>query len=395
MAAAIWAAPAQGYSTVTGTAGNTGSAIASFISIVGGADNGGSPGSRASGYRRINWDDIPDSYATPNKVPVGYYNLNSPRGMVITSPGGPEVSASSGPGVNFASYNPTYTFWLTPYSQPRALGPVGNNLVEVSFFVPGTNVHAAVSSFGAVFVNHEVYGMTSVELFDQAGNVIAKLLPFAGGKNEPAFIGVYGLAPGATRARITLGNSPLGPMDEPPTTNVVLLDDLIYGEPQALPSPSLTVQPTPDTTSSPSLSMTGTVSDSAGIANVSINGRPVTIAPNGSWAMQLNLAPGPNNLEVTALSTNGNSTVVRRTVTYAQPAAPTPAAPSGPHCHVPKLLGKSLQQVRKRLLKARCVLGKVKHKQSKRRPGRVIGQSPKAGTVLADHAAVGITLARH
>jgi hypothetical protein len=184
-------------------------------------------------------------------------------------------------------------------------------------------------------------------------------------------------------------------MDEPPATNVVVLDDLLYGEPQALPSPSLTVQPTPDTTTSPSLSMAGTVSDSAGIANVSVNGRPVAIAPNGSWTMQVNLLPGPNNLEVTALSTNGNSTAVRRMVTYAQPVAPAPKAPTGPRCHVPKLTGKSLQQVRRTLTKARCVLGKVKHKKSKRRPGRVIGQSPKAGTVLADHAAVGITLARH
>jgi hypothetical protein len=43
------------------------------------------------------------------------------------------------------------------------------------------------------------------------------------------------------RVEITSGTTALGPNDNPPSTNVVVLDDFAYSEPQGLPSPTLTV----------------------------------------------------------------------------------------------------------------------------------------------------------
>jgi PASTA domain len=72
-----------------------------------------------------------------------------------------------------------------------------------------------------------------------------------------------------------------------------------------------------------------------------------------------------------------------------------PARLSGsPQCLVPKLAGRSLAASRKRLRSAHCKIGRVrKRNRTLGTPGRVIKQSPRAGTVLAGGAKVNVTLA--
>src|SRR6266849_9985559 len=52
-------------------------------------------GSFGSGRREINWDGVPDQFAAPNNLPPNFFNVNTPRGVVFTTPGaGFQVSAA-------------------------------------------------------------------------------------------------------------------------------------------------------------------------------------------------------------------------------------------------------------------------------------------------------------
>src|SRR5438046_10299232 len=54
-------------------------------------------GSFGTGRREINWDGVPDALAAPNNLPPNFFNVNSPRGVVFSTPGsGFQVSANSG-----------------------------------------------------------------------------------------------------------------------------------------------------------------------------------------------------------------------------------------------------------------------------------------------------------
>src|SRR5262249_41635340 len=76
-----------------------------------GSLNPNAPGSFGSGRREINWDAVPDAFAAPNNLPANFFNVNSPRGVVFTTPGtGFQVSANaaSGTPVEFGNLNPRY-----------------------------------------------------------------------------------------------------------------------------------------------------------------------------------------------------------------------------------------------------------------------------------------------
>src|SRR5260221_13472765 len=67
-------------------------------------------GSFGSGRREINWDGVPDGSAAPNNLPGNFFNVNSPRGVVFSTPGtGFQVSANSGVApIEVGNIDPTY-----------------------------------------------------------------------------------------------------------------------------------------------------------------------------------------------------------------------------------------------------------------------------------------------
>jgi PASTA domain len=105
----------------------------------------------------------------------------------------------------------------------------------------------------------------------------------------------------------------------------------------------------------------------------------------GSPAFQAVVETPPVLPPPTTQSTGATST--------GSPAAQA-SAPAEPHCVVPKLNGKKLKASKKTIKAALCNVGLVSTKNGvKAASGKVIGQSPKAGKVVAAHSPVSLKLA--
>lgn len=233
---------------------------------LGGQDNGGEPGSKPTGYRTIVWDGVPDDLAAPNDYPADFFNAPTApraRGAILKTPGTSlQVSAKAGNPTNtpprFGNINPSYPDIFKTYSAERLFSPLGSNIVDLEFFVPGTNIPAVVRGYGAVYTDVDT-DHTAFEYFDAKGNSLGVFgTPIS--NNGLSFLGVVYDEPIIHRVRIEYGTVSLGP-DDSAANDVAVMDDFIYGEPQAIagaavPTPSATETITATGTISP----TGTVS---------------------------------------------------------------------------------------------------------------------------------------
>lgn len=199
-------------------------------------------GSFANGRREINWDGVPDALAAPNNLPANFFNVNSPRGAVFSGAGvtGFQVSGNAGVApVRFDNLNPTYSSTFKTFSPQRLFTSLGSNVYDLTFFVPGLNVPAFSSAFGAVFTDVDNANTTSIQFFDTNNNSLGTFFaPVANG--GLSFLGIqFNAGEKVGRVRITQGNTALGPTDAPPATDVVAADDFIYAEPTAvIPEPA-------------------------------------------------------------------------------------------------------------------------------------------------------------
>src|SRR6266536_3050189 len=112
----------------------------SFRTAVGGGIVGGANGSFGGVRREINWDGVPDMFSAPNLFPGNFFNVNSPRGAVFSTPGtGFEVSANAGVApIEFDNINATYSSSFATFSPQRLFTPLGSTVTDVNFFLPGT-----------------------------------------------------------------------------------------------------------------------------------------------------------------------------------------------------------------------------------------------------------------
>jgi hypothetical protein len=375
------------------TAGTANAALSAFEAGIGGVNNGAG-GPRSGGFRTINWDGVPDTLADPSPLSPGFFNSGSPHGLALRTPGsGVEVSAGTGIGVSFGDINGTYTADFPAFSPSRVFSPIGSNVTDLTFYAAGTPTHATVSGFGAIFRNVEVPNSSSIEYFDRTGHSLGKFFAPSGSQGQAEFLGVLFSPETVARVEVTSGTTALGPTDNPPGTNVVALDDFAYAEPQALPSPILTVGSPANgaTVTDPDLTVAGATSDAVGIAALTVDGKPVAVGDDGSWTTQVSLAPGANAVDVVATNVDGNSSEVIRTVTL------TSAGPAGgneANCRVPGLRGKTLAKARKALVAAHCKAGKISRKHTSGKPGRILAQKPKPGKDLPAGSAVALTVGK-
>lgn len=216
-----------------------------FRVAVGGGTVAGANGSFGGLRREINWDGVPDGFADPNPFPGNFFNVNSPRGAVLSTPGtGFLVSSNAGTSspILFGFSNDFQTF-----SPQRLFTAINSNITDVSFFVPGTSVVGSTSAFGVIFTDVEVANTTKIEFFDETNTLIFSRNALVAGNQGLSFVGgVANAGERIGRVRITSGvntivsNGVLGN----PNDDVVVMDDFLYAEPLTaiVPEPSSLVQ---------------------------------------------------------------------------------------------------------------------------------------------------------
>lgn len=199
------------------------------------------------GRRQIDWDGVPDSLSSPNNLPANFFNVNSPRGAVFSTPCGNaefrvSSNAATGVPVRFGEIDPSYTNTFTTFSPQRLFTVISDNFVPcniltVNFFIPGTKIPATVRGFGLVFTDVDTSGNTRLLAYDAAGKLLTPggiaALPASGGLS---FVAVsYDQGERIASVQIVSGNNRLssGNVDGTNGLDIIAMDDFIYGEPRA------------------------------------------------------------------------------------------------------------------------------------------------------------------
>jgi hypothetical protein len=227
-----------------------------FRAAVGEPNNGNLVGPIATGRREINWDGGGNNDTTTDPATPFDGFLDS-RGGQFTTPGDglSQAPPSGGPQGGLATLfnNATYGNIFTTFSPLRLFTPVGSNVTEALFSIPGSAgaTPAAVNGFGAVFVDVDqpngsgrgrrpnARGSTFIECFDaDGGRMFSGFVPASPGDGNLAFLGILFGDARIARVRITTGSVAPGP-DDDAKRDIVVMDDFIYGEPQAISAASV------------------------------------------------------------------------------------------------------------------------------------------------------------
>ena len=223
--------------------------------------------SQQSGRREINWDpDVPGTFPPgqePDEVfhirhtttrPVTPFNLFlNTRGAQFTTPGeglsqGPPASGPQG-GLAALFQNSTYGLIFSTFSPFRLFTPVGSNITEALFFIPGTSgvTPATVRGFGAVFTDVDQPdgsgnrgASTLIKYFGVDNKVLfSSSVPASPGNGSLSFFGIVFDDARIKRVQITTGDVAPGP-DDDGQNDIVVMDDFIYAEPVGSTAVSIT-----------------------------------------------------------------------------------------------------------------------------------------------------------
>jgi len=226
------------------TPGSIQSVVDAFRAALGNPNNGNAAGPLAGGRREINWDGggavVSATVGTPF---TGFQN----RGATFTTPGAGFIQTPLAD-PSFLALNVNYQTTFSTFSPLRIFAPLGSNVTDVDFSLPGSSgaVDATVSGFGAVFSDVDLENATTIEFFDESNASLAifNVPPDSPNNTAPngglSFFGAIANAgERIARVRIITGNSPLGPNDQNgDNVDVVVMDDFLYDEPEAVPEPA-------------------------------------------------------------------------------------------------------------------------------------------------------------
>jgi hypothetical protein len=213
-----------------------------FRTDLGNPNNGNNPGPLPGGRREINWDGGGVTTTTESGTP--FTGFQATRGATFTTPGTGFAQATP-TGLAFDVFgNITYFSNFQAFSPNRVFTPIRSNITDVTFSIPGApGVSALVSGFGGVFNDVDLANTTALEFFDINGSSLGVFFaPASPGNGSFSFLGVSFGSAVVARVRITAGNAALGGgvFDQNGNpTDLVVMDDFIYGEPQVVvPEPA-------------------------------------------------------------------------------------------------------------------------------------------------------------
>jgi hypothetical protein len=234
-----WAAPAPAV-TIFSDSGANGAAIQAtvdaFRAALGNPNNANNPGPLPSGRREINWDGGGPPVINGTAPVTPFTIFQNTRGATFTTPGtGLTQTAVTGGLLSLDLINPTYVTLFAPFSANRLFAPIGSNITDGVFSIPGTGgtTPAGVLGFGAVFSDVDLAG-TSIAFTTTAGVIGPLPVQTFLGNQTLSFLGLV-LGPGEgliTGVRIVTGTTALGP-NESASVDLVVMDDFLYAEPQS------------------------------------------------------------------------------------------------------------------------------------------------------------------
>ena len=224
---------------IVSASGDINAALGEFRALLG-APNPNVAGEQPGGRREINWDAVPALVTNVDNFPGTFFNVNSPRGVLLTTDGSGFRISDNG----YKDVNPAYAGEFVAFSAPKLFVARGSTVTDVRFVVAGSNTQALVTGFGSVFEDVGRANSTTIEFFDIDGNRILKIAtPRATDANGISFVGAVFDAGVVARVRITSGDTPIGSdvednvKGEGQKRDIVAMDDFIYGEPRA-PKPA-------------------------------------------------------------------------------------------------------------------------------------------------------------
>ena len=106
-------------------------------------------GEQPGGRREINWDGVPAAFTNNDLFPGNFFNVNSPRGVLFTTPGSAFRISDNG----YVDVNADYAGEFNVFSAPKLFAARGSTITDVQFVVAGSNTPALVSGFGSVFAD--------------------------------------------------------------------------------------------------------------------------------------------------------------------------------------------------------------------------------------------------
>ncbi len=245
-----WSAPPTVFS---GSGADAATAIDAFRTAIGGIKNTGAP--QAAGFREINWDAVKldGTDVNPNTqvvdlnhtvvIPVDRFQN---QGALFEDPyavsGDGFATVNPASAGQFPAFSPNNTFVMqdqTPYQ-------FDDRFIGQSFTLPGTATAAGTRGFGAIFLDVEKAGSSSIEYFghDASGHEVS-LGTFAvptGTSGEPEFLGVLFDNAVVTDVNLTVGTNALfnfddthfqsfGPENLAHGTDLVATDNFVFAEP--------------------------------------------------------------------------------------------------------------------------------------------------------------------
>jgi hypothetical protein len=219
--------------TVFSASGNIAAKVDEFRNALG-PSNGATPGEQAGGRREINWDGAAaNPFNNRNDFPPDFFNTNAKVGAVFTTSG----TGFRNDSTLFREINPTYSSEFNFFSPTKVFAPIGSNQLDQLFRVAGQPTPAVSRGFGIVFSDVDVAGRTTLQLFAMDGSSLGTYAaPVRSDAAGLSFVGVTFADAIVARVRITLGTGVLdaavNDVTAGGTVDLVVLDNLIYGEPR-------------------------------------------------------------------------------------------------------------------------------------------------------------------
>ena len=209
-----------------------------FRDAVGGGNTAGANGDFAGLRREINWDGVGAAFSDPSLLPGGFFNSNSPRGVVFSTPGTGFLVSGVAPVTTLFGFPGD----LQTFSASKLFAIVGSNVMDIQFFVPGTNTAASTSAFAAIFVDVENNNLTRMQFFDLSNNEVFNRTAIAAGNQSLSFLGgVANAGEKISRVRLTMPENFLmsNGVRNNELVDFVVMDDFLYATPSAVPEPGI------------------------------------------------------------------------------------------------------------------------------------------------------------